>query len=401
MRGIRFPITAKFAVINKFVVIKAYIHRKLSFVTYIHQLKDWPHFKWKAEKIHILLVELRHLQGKVMGKMQEIGFPIKTAATLKVLTLDVIKTSEIEGEILEKEEVRSSIARRLGIDIGGLLPSDKKVEGVVEMMLDATQNFEKKITADRLFSWQTALFASQKSNEQKIRIGTWRDNEKSDPMQVVSGPMGKEKIHYQAPDAELLPDEMEAFVKWINVENDIDPVLKTAIAHLWFVTIHPFDDGNGRIARAITDLLLARSEKSPQRFYSMSAQIRKERNAYHAILEKTQKGGIDITEWIEWFLSCLYRSIADSENLLSDVMIKSRFWTRHEKENFNDRQKLMLNKLLDGFEGKLNSSKWAKITKTSTDTALRDITDLLQRNILIKEDAGGRSTSYGISVEGL
>ena len=366
---------------------------------YIHQLKNWPRFTWNQEKTTKLLADVHHKQGKLIGTMNSLGFQLQAEATLKVLTLDVLKSSEIEGEILNPEQVRSSIARRLGMEVVGLIASDRNVDGVVEMMLDATQNFTKPLTQDRLFGWHAALFPTGRSGMQKIVVGAWRNNSKSDPMQVVSGPMGREKIHYQAPDADLLQDEMTCFIKWFYEDEKMDPVIKTAIAHLWFVTIHPFDDGNGRIARAIADLQLARSDNSQQRFYSMSAQIRKERNTYYDILEKTQKQHLDITEWLQWFLTCLDSALSSTDETLAEIIVKAKFWDKYNKEAFNDRQKLMLNKLLDGFIGKLNSSKWSKLTKTSSDTALRDITDLLKRNILIKEDTGGRSTCYTLHTD--
>lgn len=361
---------------------------------YIYQLKEWPDFEWDPEKIAKLLAEVRHRQGRLLGRMEGLGFHLQAEATLETLTLDVLKSSEIEGEILNPDQVRSSIARHLGMDIAGLIPSDRNVDGVVEMMLDATQNFSNPLSKDRLFNWHASLFPTGRSGMHKIVIGAWRNNPKDSPMQVVSGAMGKEKVHYQAPASEILAGEMKAFLNWFNSENKIDPVIKAAIAHLWFVTIHPFDDGNGRIARAIADMQLARADASNQRFYSMSAQIKKERNAYYDILEKTQKGTIDITAWLEWFLTCLDRAISATDETLAVVMKKARFWEKHVSVFFNDRQKMMLNKLLDGFEGKLTSSKWAKIAKCSSDTAVRDINDLLNRKILEKEAAGGRSTNY-------
>ena len=306
----------------------------------------------------------------------------------------MLKSSEIEGEILNADQVRSSIARRLGIEIAGLIPSDRHVEGIVEMMLDATQKFEDLLTSDRLFDWHSALFPTGRSGMIKIVTGKWRNNIEKNPMQVVSGAMGREKVHYRAPDSNVLEDEMIAFLKWFKSELTIDPVIKAGIAHLWFITIHPFDDGNGRIARAITDLQLARSDSSNQRFYSMSAQIRKERNAYYEILEKTQKGSLDITGWLEWFLSCLDRALIATDETLSSVMKKAKFWEQQATTVLNGRQRLLINKLLDGFEGKLTSSKWAKIAKCSSDTAVRDINNLVKKDILGKEDAGGRSTSY-------
>ena len=372
-----------------------YIYRKISFMPrYIYQTKEWPRFTWDQEKLLNLLTQVSFKQGKLLGMMQSLGYQLQSEATLQALTLDVLKSSEIEGEILNSDQVRSSIARRLGIDIAGLIPADRYVEGVVEMMLDATQNYKAPLTEERLFDWHAALFPTRRTGMQRIVIGAWRDNDKTDPMQVVSGPMGKEKVHFEAPGAQIIPDEMTAFLKWFNEDETKNAVINAAIAHLWFVTIHPFDDGNGRIARAITDMQLGRSDKSQQRFYSMSAQIRNERNGYYSILEKTQKGSVDITEWLEWFLTCLDRSISATDQTLANIMLKAKFWDKYSKETFNDRQKIMLHKLLDGFEGKFNSSKWAKITKTSSDTALRDITNLLLRNILIKENTGGRSTSY-------
>lgn len=361
---------------------------------YIHQLKNWPAFHWDQEKLAPLLSEVRHRQGRLLGRMEGLGFSLQAEASLQTLTLDVLKSSEIEGELLNPDQVRSSIARRLGMDIAGLIPADRYVEGVVEMMLDATQNYKNALSDERLFGWHAALFPTGRSGMHKIVVGAWRDNAFNDPMQVVSGAMGREKVHYQAPAAELLNDEMNAFIKWFNKETGIDSVVKAAIAHLWFVTIHPFDDGNGRIARAIADMQLARSDGNNQRFYSMSAQIRKERNAYYEILEKTQKGSLYITDWMEWFFTCFDRAILATDQTLAAVMQKAKFWEKHSTVSFNERQKLMVNKLLDGFDGKLNSSKWGKITKTSPDTSLRDIQDLMNKKILMKDVGGGRSTSY-------
>ncbi len=361
---------------------------------YIYQLADWPSFNWDSVGLNKLLTDVRHQQGKLLGNMERMGFALREEASLQMLTSDVIKSSEIEGELLDAEQVRSSIARRLGMDIAGLIPSDRNVEGVVEMMLDATQHFEEPLTEQRLFNWHAALFPSGRSGMHKIVVGAWRDNPPHDPMQVVSGAAGKEKIHYEAPAAELLPDEINKFFHWFNTPHNTDVVLKAAIAHLWFVTIHPFDDGNGRIARAITDMLLARADGTSQRFYSMNTQIRKERNAYYSILEKTQQGGLNVTDWLEWFLECISKSLLASEEKLSTVFKKASFWKDHATTIFNNRQVLMLNKLLDGFDGKLVTSKWAKIAKCSTDTALRDMQDLMEKKVLRKEDAGGRSTNY-------
>lgn len=361
---------------------------------YIHQLSNWPRFTWSSEQIDPLLAEVRSRQSRLLGRMDGLGFGLQTEANLQTLTLDVLKSSEIEGELLNADQVRSSIARRLGIDMAGLIPADRHVEGIVEMMLDATQQFLQPLSEERLFSWHAALFPSGFSGTYKIQVASWRDNTKEDPMQVVSGPSGRETVHFQAPDAERLTHEMNQFIQWFNDDTTTDPFLKAALAHLWFVTIHPFDDGNGRIARAIADQQLARADGSSQRFYSMSAQIRKERREYYDVLETTQKGSLDITTWLRWFLECLNRSLLATEETLAVVLYKARFWEKHATTSLNQRQVMMLNKLLDGFEGKLNSSKWAKITKTSSDTALRDIQDLLQKKVLIKEIGGGRSTSY-------
>lgn len=362
-------------------------------LVYIYQQKGWPNFFWDNDMLLPVLAKLRHKQGRLKGYVEMLGFSVQKETLLETLTLDVLKSTEIEGEILNSDQVRSSIARRLGIDIAGLIPSDRHVEGVVEMMLDATQNFGKPLTKDRLFGWHAALFPTGRSGMHKIVTGNWRDNEKG-PMQVVSGPMGREKIHYEAPEADVLEKEMKLFLKWFNAKQPLDPVLKAAVAHLWFVTIHPFDDGNGRIARAIADMQLTRSDGDPLRFYSMSAQIRTERNKYYNILEKTQKGTLDITEWVEWFLHCLDGALNTTEAAFKRVLQKARFWDRHSTTSINERQRLMINKLLDGFHGKLTSSKWAKIAKCSADTALRDIQDLINKGVLEKEAAGGRSTNY-------
>lgn len=363
---------------------------------YIHEHPNWPNFTWDSEKLAKLLAETRHRQGKMLGKMETLGFSIQSEASLENLTQEVVKSSEIEGEKLDVDQVRSSIARRLGMDINGLVPSDRHVEGVVEMMLDATQQYNQPLTDERLYGWQAALFPTGRSGIHKITVGAWRTGQNG-PMQVVSGAIGREKVHFEAPEAPKLQNEMTAFLNWFNTEDDLDPVLKSAIAHLWFVTIHPFEDGNGRIARAIADMQLTRADKTPHRFYSMSAQIRIERNDYYNMLEQTQKSTLDITAWLEWFLGCLSRALDKVEGPIKDVNRKTNFWDAIGGIEINNRQRLMLNKLLDGFDGKLNTSKWAKIAKCSTDTALRDVQDLMDKGILVKENAGGRSTSYVLS----
>lgn len=364
-------------------------------VDYIHDLEAWPAFNWKVAALADQLAAVRHRQGRLLGRMQGMGFDLRAEAVLETLTEDVLKSSEIEGEILDKDQVRSSIARRLGMDIGALTPADRNVEGVVEMMLDATQRYQEPLTRERLFDWHAALFPTGRSGMTRIVVGAWR-NEESGPMQVVSGPIGRERVHYEAPAFDRLDAEMDAFLDWFNAAPTTDPVLKAAVAHLWFVTIHPFDDGNGRIARAIADMALARSEDSSQRFYSMSAQIRLERADYYAILERTQKGDLDITAWLDWFLACLDRAFDGAETTLGAVMRKARFWEGLAGQTLSARQTKVVNRLLDGFEGKLTTSKWAALTKASTDTALRDITDLIDRGVLAKDEGGGRSTSYSL-----
>jgi Fic family protein len=365
----------------------------------IHELPGWPRFHWDREALAKPLASVRHHQGRVIGHMGALGFPLQQEAVLTTLTEDVVASSEIEGDALDARQVRSSLARRLGMDVAGLVAADRHVDGVVDMMLDATRHYDQPLTITRLFTWHSLLFPDGRSGMRRILVGAWRDD-RTGPMQVVSGPIGRERVHFEAPAAGRLNREMKAFLAWLNDDErgaDIDPVLKAGLAHLWFVTIHPFDDGNGRIARAIADLALARSERSPQRFYSMSAQIRQERGAYYDILERTQKGTLDITPWMDWFLACLGRAIDGAQTLLSAVLQKSRFWQTHRDAPMNERQRLVLNRLLDGFEGPLTTSKWAKLAKCSPDTALRDIAELVERKMLVRSPAGGRSTSYGLS----
>jgi len=367
---------------------------------YIYELKHWPLFQWDEAALLNKLADVRHSQGRLIGNMQSLGFKLQAEAVLQTLTDDVLKSSEIEGEVLEKEQVRSSIARRLGMDIGALVQTDRNVEGVVEMMLNATQHYSEPLTTERLYDWHATLFPTGRSGMTKITVGAWRTDQ-TGPMQVVSGRIGRQKIHYEAPPSTRLDHEMSVFLKWFETPAPIDPVLKAALAHLWFVTIHPFDDGNGRIARAIADMALARSENSPKRFYSMSAQIQIERNAYYSILEDTQKGNLDVTRWIVWFLECFKKAIVGAESTLGQVMAKARFWDTHSGALFNERQLVMVNKMIDGFEGKLTSSKWAVIMKCSQDTALRDIDDLIRRGVLVQNQGGGRSTSYYLNQNAL
>lgn len=361
---------------------------------YIHEKDEWPNFRWNSEKFVSLLSEARNLQGRLIGKMESLGFELRDEALLETLTLDVLKSSEIEGELLNPEQVRSSIAQRLGMEFAGVVMSDRNVDGMVELMIDATRNCFEPMTKERLFDWHAALFPMGRSGIFKIIVADWR-KDISGQMQVVSGAAGREKVHFQAPDADLINMEMTRFLKWFNESSEVDLVIKAAVAHLWFVTIHPFQDGNGRITRALTDMLLAQSDKSTQRFYSMSAQIRIERKQYYDILESTQKGGLDITEWIKWFLNCLINALKSTDKSLKRVLFKAEFWNEHSKTIINERQKKVLNKLLDGFEGKLTSVKWAKTAKCSKDSAIRDINDLINKEVLQKEEsAGGRSTSY-------
>jgi Fic family protein len=359
---------------------------------YIYEHQNWIDFSWNEKAINSLFGEVRLMQGKIIGQMNALGFSTKEEATLTALTLDVVKSSEIEGELLNYDQVRSSIARRLGLNTVGLVPSNRHIEGIVEMMLDATQHYAKPLTAKRIFGWHAALFPTGYSGPYKIEVGQYRTGE----MQIISGAIGKEKVHYEAVKPEFVKAEMDKFLEWFNAENGIDNVLKAAIAHFWFIIIHPFDDGNGRIARALTDQLLARAENSGERFYSMSSQILVERKRYYEILQKVQHSTNDITEWMLWFLECLKNAMLSTEETTKSIQQKAEFWKRNETTPINERQRLMLNKLFDGFEGKLKTSKWAKITKTSSDTALRDIKDLVEKGILKQTAEGGRSVSYDL-----
>ncbi len=360
---------------------------------YIHQKENWPNFKWEDKSLIDLLSKVRNLQGKIVGKMEALGFNLRNEAVLETLTLDVLKSTEIEGEILDAEQVRSSLAKRLGIQIENSVYSERNVDGIVDMLIDATQKYNDDLTKERLFDWHFSLFSTGRSGMYKIKVGNWREDT-TGPMQVVSGAMGKEKVHFEAPKSKLIEKEMKLFLNWFKSQEKIEPVIKAGIAHLWFITIHPFEDGNGRISRAITDMLLARADGIPQRYYSMSSQIRLERKEYYEILEKAQQGSLNVTDWLVWFLNCLFNALKSSEVVLNKVLYKHKFWNTYATEIQNERQKRMLNKLLDCFTGKLTTSKWAKINKCSQDTALRDIQDLIEKGIMQKENAGGRSTSY-------
>jgi len=360
---------------------------------WIHEKKDWPNFIWDDETLASLLADARHRQGRLLGKMEVLGFPIRQEASLNILTTDVVTSSAIEGERLDTDEVRSSIARRLGIPLLNDKHVGRDVEGIVEMMMDATQNFEQPLTAERLFDWHAALFPTGRSGMHRITVAAWRPAE-AGPMQVVSGPIGHEKVHYEAPEASRLDAEMTKFLSWFESGLKFDPVLKAGIAHLWFVTIHPFEDGNGRIARAIADMALARADGTSHRFYSMSRQFEKERKEYYAQLERQQKGSLDITSWLSWFLTCFSHAIDSAEDTLSSVLFKAALWNRINQDPVNERQRLIINRLLDNFKGHMTTSKYAKIAKCSPDTALRDIRELVDRHVLVQNPGGGRSTSY-------
>lgn len=361
---------------------------------WIHEHHNWPNFTWDFEALASKLASIRHRQGRLLGRMEGLGFDLKREASLSTLTNDVVKSSAIEGETLNPQEVRSSIARRLGMDIAGLVPASRHVEGVVEMMLDATQQFTKPLTKDRLFDWHAALFPTGRSGMHRITVADWRTRE-AGPMQVVSGPIGREKVHFEAPNADRLENEMQAFLAWFEKRDDLDPVIKAGIAHIWFVTIHPFEDGNGRIARAIGDMALARADGMPDRFYSLSSQIEVERKSYYDQLEKQQRATPDITNWLSWFLDCLGRTVENAETTLGFVFYKAQLWDIINQKPVNDRQRLIINRMLEPeFEGFMNTSKYAKLAKCSNDTALRDIQDLKERGIFIQNPGGGRSTSY-------
>lgn len=360
---------------------------------HLHQSKDWPNFKWDGDKLLPYVSKVRDLQGRLIGRMEGMGFELREEAVLEIITEDIVKSSEIEGELLNPEEVRSSVAQRLGMEISGLPHTSRDVEGVVDMMLDATQKYLDPITKDRMFGWHAALFPTGRSGMYKITVGDWR-GDKDGPMQVVSGPMGREKVHYTAPKASRLEEEINKFIEWFNTDNSMESVIKSAIAHLWFVSIHPFDDGNGRIARAIADSQLARADRTNQRFYSMSSQIMKSKKEYYDILESTQKGSMDVSQWLVWYFERLAEALEATDEILSKILIKAKFWELHKTTQFNERQIEMINKLQGEFVGKLHSSKWAKMTKVHRDTARRDIQDLIEKGVLLDSGEGGRSTNY-------
>lgn len=363
---------------------------------YIHEHNDWPRFTWSHESIADALADARHRQGRLVGRMEALGFGLRQEAVLETITEDVVKSSDIEGERFNRKDVRSSVARRLGMDVAGLDPADRRVDGIVELTLDAVGNYDEPLTAERLWGWQAGLFPAGRSGLLRIKTGAWRDDAVG-PMQVVSGAIGRERVHFQAPAAERIPGEMEAFLDWFNAPPDIDEALKAALAHFWFVTIHPFEDGNGRIARAVADMALARSERTPQRFYSMSAQIRRERKAYYQTLERTQRGALDVSLWMDWFVGCLGRAVENSEATLGTVLAKARFWRWAADLRLNDRQRKVVNLQLEGKGGKLTTTKWAKIARCSQDTALRDIAGLIEKGVLVRGPEGGRSTSYALA----
>jgi Fic family protein len=365
-------------------------------ITFIHQRPGWPTLSWDTASLAAVLAQVRHVQGKLLGRMEGLGFDLREQASLAVLTSEVVKSSAIEGEQLSPQEVRSSLARKLGLDVGGLRKAGPKVDGMVEMMLDATRNYAMPLERERLFAWHAALFATGRSGMRRIVVGAWRPAE-AGPMQVISGRPGRERVHFEAPEAERLDAEMTAFIEWYNTRSLVDPVLKAAVSHFWFVTIHPFEDGNGRIARAIADMALARADGVQQRFYTMSSRIEAERKDYYRELEAAQRGDLDITRWISWFLECLGRAIEDAEEILGTVLHKAKLWQRINERPVNERQRKVINRLLDDFNGFLTTSKYAKIAKCSSDTALRDIRELVERGILIRNPAGGRSTSYRLA----
>lgn len=363
---------------------------------YIHERSEWPALRWSAKDLAHALAAVRHRQGRLLGRMESLGFDLRAEASLAVLTNDVVKSSAIEGEDLDPSEVRSSLARRLGLDAAGLPQAGRDVEGVVQMLLDATRNCAAPLTKERLFGWHAALFPTGRSGLTRIEVGAWRPQD-AGPMQVVSGALGRERVHFEAPEAERVDAEMERFLRAFEAPEPTDPVLRAGIAHFWFVTIHPFEDGNGRIGRAIADMALARADGTSDRFYSLSTQLEAERKAYYDELETAQRGGVDITGWLVWFLGCLGRAIDGADGTLAAVLRKARLWRKLQGRPVNERQRVVINRLLDGFEGFLTTSKYAKLAKCSADSALRDVRELLEQGILVQNEGGGRSTSYRLA----
>jgi Fic family protein len=363
---------------------------------FIHQLPEWPNFEWADAQLTTLVGDVRYQQGRLLGRMENFGFSLRKESSLATLTEDVVKSSAIEGEFLNPDQVRSSIARHLGLDIGGILPVATEVEGVVEMTMDATRNFKEPLTAERLFAWHSALFPSGRSGMRQITVGAWR-TAASGAMQVVSGPLGNETVYFEAPNADRLQHEMDVFLKWFEADQPMDAVMKAGVAHVWFVTIHPFEDGNGRIGRALTDLLLARADCMGDRFYSMSASIERSRKEYYLQLERSQRGTLDITSWLVWFINCMRHALVGADQTLSKVLRKSRIWEVANNFQINARQRIVINRLIDDFEGKLTTSKYAKLAKCSEDTAYRDICALMEGGILVRNPGGGRSTSYELA----
>jgi Fic family protein len=380
-----------FIAVNKCIIYA----KGAEIMKYIHEMSDWTNFRWDAQKLSKLLGEVRYKQGLLLGKIRSLGFEVRLEANIETLTEDAVKSNLIEGETIDPKQVRSSIARRLGADVAGIYTTNRNIDGIVEIMLDAVQNNQTPLTSERLFGWHAALFPTGYSGLRKITVASWR-TAKSGDMRVVSG-TAREHVHFEAPSADRVEDEMKKFIDWFNAPCSIDGMLKAGIAHFWFITIHPFEDGNGRIARTIADMALARAENSPERFYSVSASIEKERSSYYDILERSQKGDPDITRWLEWFLTCLDKAVGFSEDILASVMRKSSFWQMANSHSINERQRNILNRLLDGFTGKLTSGKYAVLCKCSQDTALRDIDELLSIGLLTKGESGGRSTSYYLS----
>lgn len=363
---------------------------------YIHQTADWPHFIWDKEKIEAELIKVNKAAGFLEGRLSAIGFDVRQLAAVEALTHDIVASYEIENMVLDSGQVRSSVARRMGVRITGETEPSHYVEGVVEMMLDAVDNYRSPLTDERLFGWHNCLFPTGRSGMEVINVGRYR----TDAMNVESGAMGREKIHYHAPEPEMVPVEMERFLAWFNSDDTPEDYVKSAVAHFWFVSIHPFDDGNGRIGRAIADMALSQADNSTMRYFSISRQINKEKREYNNMLEHCQKGSCDITAWIHWYLGCMLRAISGAEDMLSSILDKAIFWQNHSQTTMNDRQKNALNIWLDGYEGKLTVKNWAKKANTSVDTAARDVKDLVDKGLLVPKSGKHRNVPYGIRISG-